>query len=87
VSVARERKGFEEFCSTKWLHALEILSLEGEGINKKWTIFLRYFLGKFIMLLPSAARLGRLLQNFFDSIKWVSLVLSANFNTIVFWPF
>jgi hypothetical protein len=28
-----------------------------------------------------------LLKYFFDSIKWVSLVLSADGNTIIFWPF
>jgi hypothetical protein len=39
------------------------------------------------MVLPSAARLGRLLLIFFDSIKRVSLVLSADGNTLVFWPF
>jgi hypothetical protein len=39
---------------------IEILGLQGESTNEKWTIFLGYQ-GKFIMVLPSAARLGRLL--------------------------
>jgi hypothetical protein len=69
------------------LHSVEILGLEGESTNEKWTIFLGYQ-GKFIMVLPSAARLGHLLLKiFFDSIKRVSLVLSADGNTIIFWPF
>jgi hypothetical protein len=67
--------------------SIEILGLEGESTNEKWTIFLGYQ-GKFIMVIPSAARLGRLLLKiFFDSIKQVSLVFSADDNTIVFWPF
>jgi hypothetical protein len=45
---------------------LEILGLEGESNNEKWTIFLGYQ-GKFIMVLPSAARLGRLLLKIFFS--------------------
>jgi hypothetical protein len=43
---------------------IEILGLEGESTNEKWTIFLGYQ-GKFIMVLPSAARLGRLLLKYF----------------------
>jgi hypothetical protein len=40
------------------------------------------------MVLPSSARLGRLLLKiFFDSIKRVSLGLSADGNTIVFGHF
>jgi hypothetical protein len=67
--------------------SIEIYELGGESSNEQWTIFLGYQ-GNFIMVLPSAARLGRLLlKYFFDSIKWVSLVLSADGNTIIFWPF
>jgi hypothetical protein len=63
---------------------IEILGLEGESTNEKWTIFLGYQ-GKFIMVLPSAAKLGCLLLKIF--IKRVSLVFSADGNTIVFRPF
>jgi hypothetical protein len=40
-------------------------------------------------VLPSAARLGRLLLKlyFLDSIKWVGQVLSADGNTIIFGHF
>jgi hypothetical protein len=66
---------------------MEILGLEGESTNEKWTIFLGYQ-GKFIMVLPSAARLDRLLLKiFFDSIKRFRLVFSADGNTIVFGHF
>jgi hypothetical protein len=66
---------------------IDILGLEGESNNEKWTIFLGYQ-GKLIMKSPSAARLDRLLLKiFFESIKWVSLVLSADGKTIIFWPF
>jgi hypothetical protein len=43
------------------LYTVEILGLEGESANEKWTIFLGYQ-GKFIMVLTSAVRLGCLLQ-------------------------
>jgi hypothetical protein len=43
---------------------IEILGLEGESTNEKWTIFLGYQ-GKFTMVLPSAARLGHLLLKYF----------------------
>jgi hypothetical protein len=70
-----------------WGGAIEILGLEGENANEKWTILLGCQ-GKFIMALPSAARLGHLLLKiFFDSIKRVSLVLSADGNTIDFGHF
>jgi hypothetical protein len=44
--------------------AIEIVGLEGERTNEKWTIFLGYQ-GKLIMVLPSAARLGCLLLKIF----------------------
>jgi hypothetical protein len=66
---------------------IEILGPEGESTNEKWMIFLGHQ-GKFIMVSPSAARLGHLLlKYFFDCIKRVSLVFSADGNTIVFGPF
>jgi hypothetical protein len=46
------------------MYIIEILGMEGESTNEKWMIFLGYQ-GKFIMVLPSAARLGRLLLKFF----------------------
>jgi hypothetical protein len=42
-------------------------TLEGESTDEKWTIFLGYQ-GTFIMVLPSAARLDRLLLRIFFSI-------------------
>jgi hypothetical protein len=75
------------FSSKCCIVPIEIVGLEGERTNEKWTIFLGYQ-GKLIMVLPSAARLGcLLLKIFFYSIKRVSLVLSADGNTIIFWPF
>ncbi len=67
---------------------IEIVVLEGESTNEKWKIFLGYQ-GKLIMVLTSAVRLGWLLQKkiFWNSIKQVSLVSSADVNTIIFWPF
>jgi hypothetical protein len=47
-------------CST----TIETFGLEGESTKEKWTIFFGYQ-GKFIMVLPSAARLGRLLLKIF----------------------
>jgi hypothetical protein len=49
------------------MYIIEILGMEGESANEKWMIFLGYQ-GKFIMVLPSAARLGRLLLNFFSIV-------------------
>ncbi len=78
--------------NTKFNHpfklTIEIVVLEGESTNEKWTIFLGYQ-GKLIMVLTSAVRLGWLLQKkkFCNSIKQVSLVSSADVNTIIFWPF
>jgi hypothetical protein len=54
-------------CTTEKSEAIapiEIVGLEGERTNEKWTIFLEYQ-GKLIMLLPSAARLGCLLLKIF----------------------
>jgi hypothetical protein len=66
---------------------IEIVGLEGESTNEKWTIFLGYQ-GKFIMVLTSAVRLGCLLEKkiFCNSIKQVSIVFSADVSTIIFWP-
>jgi hypothetical protein len=44
--------------------------------------------GEFIMVLPSADRLGRSpLEFFLAFIKWVSLVMSADGNTMIFGHF
>jgi len=75
------------FCNV-CVKSIEIVVLEGESTNEKWTIFLGYQ-GKLIMVLTSAVRLGWLLQKkiFCNSIKQVSLVSSVDVNTIIFWPF
>jgi hypothetical protein len=53
-------QSFGIFSPFLYVLTIEILGLEGESTNEKWTIFFGYQ-GKFIMVLPSAARLDRLL--------------------------
>jgi hypothetical protein len=78
---------FEVHAVRQSVLGIEIIGLEGESTNEKWTIFLGYQ-GKFKKVLPSAARLDRLLLKFFfHSIKQVRLVFAADGNTIVFLPF
>jgi hypothetical protein len=54
IKILPENSVYLSFSNIK---SIEIVVLEGESTNEKWTIFLGYQ-GKLIMVLTSAVRLG-----------------------------
>jgi hypothetical protein len=66
------------------VECIEILGLEGESTIEKWTIFLRVHNSVNISCQTRLFTTEKILCN---SIKQVSLVFSADVNTIVFGPF